>query len=60
MKELFEFPCANGTPQRPGPPRLSSVVGGNLRQEDDDGIEESDKKESYTKDSWSMTGDFIY
>ena len=60
MKELFEVPSANGTLKRPGRPRLSSVVEGNLRQEDDDGIEESDKMESDTKDSWSMNGDFIY
>ena len=45
VKGLFEFSCANGTLKRPDRPRLSSVVEGNLRQEDDDGIEVSDKKE---------------
>ena len=60
VKGLFEFPCANGTLKRPGRPRLSLFVEGKLRQEGDDGIEVSDKKESDIKDSWSMSGDFIY
>ena len=45
VKGEYEFPCANGTPRLPYPPRPSSTAEGNLEPEDDAEIEEGDKKE---------------
>ena len=41
----IEFLYANGTLRLPGRPRPTSIAEGNLEQEDDVEIEESDKRE---------------
>ena len=54
VKEEDEFPCANGIQGLPYRPRASLQTEGNLEPEDDDDIEERDKKRRKTEDSCSM------
>ena len=60
IKGECEFWCANGTLRLPSRPRPSLPAEGNLEPEDDVEIEEGNKREGKTEDSWSVSGEFLF